>query len=59
MKTVPATKMKSGLTRTVIDPSLEEKLGNRSLFPEKLARANEELRKYGLPKEPTTGNGRT
>ena len=43
--------LQSGLTKTVIDPTLEEKLGNRSLFPEKLARANEDLKKYGLPKD--------
>jgi hypothetical protein len=51
MKTATAKKMESGLTKTVIDPTLEEKLGNRVLFPEKLARANEDLKKYGLPKE--------
>ncbi len=43
--------LQSGLTETIIDPNLEEKLGNRVLFPEKLAQANEDLKKYGMPNE--------
>lgn len=44
-----AEQLQSGLEKTVIDPTLEEKLGNRVLFAEKLARANEDIKKYGLP----------